>query len=371
MLTVALVAGGLLLLTWAVYPLVMRGLASLTTEPSSAAPSIWPKVTAVVATREEPSLVEARVRDLLAADYPPERLDVVVAIDASRGLAPANHPAASSRVTVVRGDAPGGKAAALNAAVRSATGDMLVFTDTHQRFDAGAVRALVVALADGKFGVVSGQLELPEGRHRSPVEHYWRLERRLRDDEARLGSAIGVSGSIYAMRRDLWSPLPAGLILDDLYVPMRLILAGHRVGFTSRARAFDARRTDTEQEFRRKVRTLTGNFQLCAWLPGILVPWRNPVWAQFLLHKLLRLLTPWLVLSSILGLLGLAISSWGWGVLLYPIGACVIVLVIAELLGVRRTILAYARWLLTMQAAVVVATLNGLTARWDVWGIRR
>ena len=367
MLTIALAAGGLLLLTWVVYPLVMRGLASLTTEASSAAPSMWPKVTAVVATREEPSLVEARVRDLLAADYPADRLDVVVAIDASRGPAPADHPAASSCVTVVRGDAPGGKAAALNAAVRSATGDVLVFTDTHQRFDAGAVRALVVALADGKFGVVSGQLELPEGRRRSPVEHYWRLERRLRDDEARVGSAIGVSGSIYAMRHDLWSPLPAGLILDDLYVPMRLILAGHRVGFTSRARAFDARRTDTEQEFRRKVRTLTGNFQLCAWLPGVLAPWRNPVWAQFLLHKLLRLLTPWLVLAIGGTLLGLATSVRGWAlpVVLVVAGA----LVAGSLLSALRVpgVVQIARWLAMMLAAVVVATYYGLLGRWDVW----
>jgi hypothetical protein len=366
-LTIAVIAGGLLLLTWGVYPLVMRGLASGRAEPVSVPPMTWPTVTAVVATREEPPLVESRVRDLLAADYPADRLTVVVAIDAAHGSDPRAYRVALPGVTVVPGDGAGGKAATLNAAARAATGDILVFTDTHQRFDAGAIRLLVEELLGGPFDVVSGQLDLPEGRRRSLLEHYWRLERRLRADEARMASAIGVSGSIYAMPRALWAPLPAGLILDDLYVPMRLALAGHRIGFSTRARACDGRRTVVDQEFRRKVRTLTGNFQLCAWLPGVLLPGRNPVWFQFVIHKLLRLLTPWLLLALGLSLLGLAISAWGWGVLLALMAGIAATVAVAEILGVRRVLLRHARWLLSMQAAILVATLNGVTGRWNVW----
>jgi biofilm PGA synthesis N-glycosyltransferase PgaC len=215
-LIIILIAGGLLLLTWGIYPLVMRGLASGRTEEVSVPPATWPTVTAVVATREEPPLVESRIRDLLAADYPADRLTVVVAIDAAHGGDPRTYPMTLPGVTVVPGEAAGGKAATLNAAVQAATGDILVFTDTHQRFDAGAIRLLVEELVCGPYDVVSGQLDLPEGRRRSLVEHYWRLERRLRADEAKVASAIGVSGSIYAMPRELWAPLPAGLILDDL-----------------------------------------------------------------------------------------------------------------------------------------------------------
>lgn len=367
MLALTVVAGALLVLTWGVYPLVVHGLASLRRASRPAAAQPLPTVTVVIATREDGDLVLARIRDALAADYPAELLDVIVALDHAVAVDPKDIGRPEPRATVVRGDPPGGKAAALNAGVRAATGEILIFSDTHQRFDPGAIAALVRALGDPSFGAVSGQLELPDAGHRSLVEHYWRFERRLRRDEARLHSAIGVSGSIYAMRRRLWSALPAGLILDDLYVPMQLILHGHRVGFEPSARAHDSRRTAVEQEFQRKVRTLTGNFQLCAWLPAVLLPWRNPVWLSFVSHKLLRLLTPWLALAMLAGMAALAIGAWGWWTIVIGAGAAAIALMLAELLGLRRRMMTYVRWLWTMQAAVAVATMNGLTGRWNVW----
>lgn len=367
MLALTFTAGALLLLTWAVYPLVVHSLAALRRAPPPA-PHAWlPTVTVVIATREDGELVRARVRDAMAADYPDSLLNVVVALDHAGAPDPKDIDCREPRASIVRGDAPGGKAAALNAGVRAATGEILVFSDTHQRFEPDAIAALVRALGDRSFGAVSGQLELPEAGHRSLVEQYWRFERRLRRDEARLHSAIGVSGSIYAMRRELWTPLPAGLILDDLYIPMRLILGGHRVGFDASARAHDSRRTAVEQEFQRKVRTLTGNFQLCAWLPDVLLPWRNPVWLPFVLHKLLRLLTPWLGLALLAGMAGLAITAWGWWTLAVVAGMALLGILLAELLGLRKRLMTYLRWLWTMQAAVAVATMNGLTGRWNVW----
>ncbi|HEU4762461.1 MAG TPA: glycosyltransferase [Gemmatimonadales bacterium] len=367
MLALTVVAGTLLLLTWGVYPLVVHALASFRPARSPVLPDPPATVTVVIATREDGDLVCARVRDALAADYPAALLNVVVAIDHAAAADLKDIDCREPRATIVRGDAPGGKAAALNAGVRAANGEILVFSDTHQRFEQDAIGALVRALGDPSFGAVSGQLELPETGHRSLVEQYWRFERRLRRDEARLRSAIGVSGSIYAMRRQLWAPLPAGLILDDLYIPMRLILGGHRVGFDASARAHDSRRTAAEQEFQRKVRTLTGNFQLCAWLPAVLLPWRNPVWLSFLLHKLLRLLTPWLGLALLVGVAGLAISAWGWWALATAAAVALFGVLLAELLGLRERLMTYLRWLWTMQAAVAVATINGLTGRWNVW----
>jgi cellulose synthase/poly-beta-1,6-N-acetylglucosamine synthase-like glycosyltransferase len=292
---------------------------------------------------------------------------VVVALDAASGRQPDPSVALDPRVQVVPGDAPGGKASALNAAVREARGQLLVFTDSHQRFDPGAIAALAACLSDARYGAVSGRLELPEGKRRSLLEHYWRFERRLRRDEARIHSAIGVSGSIYAMRRELWKPLPAGLILDDLYVPMRLVLQGHRVGFTDHAIALDSRRTDAETEFHRKVRTLTGNFQLCAWLPGVLLPVRNPVWLQFVLHKLLRLLTPWLALIFATAVAIDTFTRWGPGVLGVAAGGVFLAWLLASVLGIRDRAIAYLRWFATMQAAIAVATINGVIGRWDVW----
>jgi cellulose synthase/poly-beta-1,6-N-acetylglucosamine synthase-like glycosyltransferase len=364
----------LLGIIWLGYPLVVALLARLwrarrvTARP---APAELPRVSVVVASADPAAQVEARVRDLLAATYPADRLEIVVAIDAVNGRARAEELSGlGEHVRVVTGDLPGGKAATLNAGVRAAAGEVLAFTDTHQRFEPDAIAALVVALrADPRLGAVSGALALSAGRRaRTPAEWYWVMERALRANEARLHSVVGVTGAVYAMWRDLWAPLPAGLILDDLYVPMRLVLGGRRVGFEPAARATDARTFTASQEFRRKVRTLTGNLQLCAWLPGVLAPWRNPIWLQFLCHKLLRLLTPYLALGAALALAAWVVGAlWrlgGWRALAIATGGALLALAHP---AVRRRVARQLEWVVLLQAAAVLATVNGVRGRWTVW----
>ena len=176
-----------------------------------------------------------------------------------------------------------------------------------------------------------------------------------------------LASSTYAMRRSLWTPLPAGLILDDLYVPMRLVLGGQRVGFTDSARAFDTRTTEPSEEYRRKVRTLTGNFQLCAWLPAVLVPGRNPVWVQFVLHKLLRLLTPYLLVCLGAAILAILVGRFGLYTLVAGAGALVLLALAAGAAGKWRAVRNLAAWGISLQAAIVTATYYGLRGRWDVW----
>jgi cellulose synthase/poly-beta-1,6-N-acetylglucosamine synthase-like glycosyltransferase len=330
-----------------------------------------PLVSVVVASADTAGDIRARVRNLFDTTYPADRLEVVVALDAVNGKATAAELAGvDGRLRVVTGDEPGGKSSTLNAGVRAATGEILVLTDTHQRFDAESIPALVRALeADPRLGAVSGALAVSGGRRpRTPGEWYWHFERRLRADEARLHSVVGVTGAIYAMRRPLWAPLPAGLLLDDLYVPMRLVLAGHRVGFAEEARAVDGRTFDARQEFRRKVRTLTGNVQLVAWLPSVLLPWRNPIWLQFLCHKLLRLLTPYLALVLVIALGGWMVASlWraaGWAGL-FAAAALPALLLLHP--GLRRRVIRQAEWVVLMQAAAMLAMANGVRGRWTVW----
>ena len=149
---------------------------------------------------------------------------------------------------------------------------------------------------------------------------------------------------------------------------MRLVLDGRRVGFVHDAIAHETRQVVPSQEYRRKVRTLTGNFQLCAWLPGILVPVRNPIWIQFVCHKLLRLATPWCAAAAAIGCGALALRAAGdaakWVVAAALAGA---VWLLLGRDGAARKLRGAAMQLATLQAAVLTATVNGLRGRWDVW----
>jgi cellulose synthase/poly-beta-1,6-N-acetylglucosamine synthase-like glycosyltransferase len=260
----------------------------------------------------------------------------------------------------------------LNAAVNAARGEVLVFTDTFQRFEPDAIEHLVAALCVPQVGASSGSLELGSGAGaRTLTDRYWSYERALRRNESRVHSSVGVTGAIWALRRSLWTPLPEHLILDDVYTPMRVVLQGRRVAFSERARAHETRRPSIAHEYRRKVRTLTGVIQLCAWLPAVLVPIRNPIWPQFVFHKLLRLLTPYWVLAIVVW--GVALG--GRWLLAHPLAA-VGLLLLTPLVAydywrsprsLARRAYGAAASLMVLQVAVVVATANGLRRQWDVW----
>jgi len=373
-LIVGLTAVVFIIVIWFGYPVAMRALGALRGSVQTVPSTFLPSVSVVLASRDDAESIRARVSDLLDGDYPASILEVIVARDAmtcdsdvseSEFLGPADI------VSVIVGDAPGGKSATLNAGVRAARNDILVFADTAQRFDRAAIRALVAQLDQPGVGAVSGMLELPDTVHGSlnMAERYWRYERWLRLWEARVHSCVGVTGAIYAMPRRLWEPLPANLILDDLYVPMRLAIQGWRVLFTPDARARDVRRFAPAQEYRRKVRTLTGVIQVCAWLPGVLNPVRNPLWLQFTFHKLLRLLTPYLAIVALIGIAWALVSRlllWEGGVeVLVGIGVvCGALCLIPRIRGVLKVQLA---WGVALQGSIVVATIHGMRGKWDVW----
>jgi cellulose synthase/poly-beta-1,6-N-acetylglucosamine synthase-like glycosyltransferase len=369
-LLAALIALLALAIIWLGYPAAVRLLAVL--RPRSAPEMQLPKgISVILASRDDSESIRARVENLLETAYPGELVEVIVALDAVNAEStPDELYALHERVRVVIGDAPGGKSATLNAAVRAASNPVLVFADTKQRFDRDSIPALVAGLAYDRIGAVSGMLELP-GAHGSLnlAERYWRLERWLRKWEARLHSSIGVTGAIYAMRRDLWKPLPANLILDDVYLPMRLVLDGWRVSFTAGARARDVRRFEADQEYRRKVRTLTGVIQVCAWLPDVLNPSRNPIWLQFVFHKLLRLLTPYLMAIVLVGMawaMVAALLSITLGTQLL-LGVALIGIALCLVPRIRQAVKSQIAWGVAMQSSIVVATVNGVRGRWDVW----
>ncbi|HEX9101425.1 MAG TPA: glycosyltransferase family 2 protein, partial [Polyangia bacterium] len=141
----------------------------------------------------------------------------------------------------------------------------------------------------------------------------------LRRWESAAGSTIGVSGALYALRRELWRPLPVETILDDVLVPMRARLAGRRVVLEPLAKAFD-RAAESPREFVRKVRTLSGNFQLLALEPALAAPWRNPSWFGLVSHKLVRLFVPYAMVTALVATFGLP-EPWRFLLLGAQLGA--------------------------------------------------
>jgi cellulose synthase/poly-beta-1,6-N-acetylglucosamine synthase-like glycosyltransferase len=311
---------GFIAYVYAGYPLLLgvwaRVVARL--KPATAAPGRSqparadqpPSVSIIIAARNEARRLPARLDNLLASDYPVDRLQIIVASDGStddtvEALAPYR-----DRIELLLLPASG-KAAALNHAAAHAHGRILVFADARQRFAPDAIRRLVSHFVDPRIGAVSGEL-LIDGSGSTigdGVGAYWRYEKWLRRRESIVGSTLGVTGAIYAMRRWLWQPLPADTLLDDVLGPMRVVLRGYRVIFDPQAHAFDAAAGDASAEMRRKVRTLAGNFQLLTQEPRLLVPFANPVWLQFLSHKVGRLFVPYALAAALIASAALATTS--------------------------------------------------------------
>ncbi|HLQ76819.1 MAG TPA: glycosyltransferase family 2 protein, partial [Terriglobia bacterium] len=194
-----------------------------------------------------------------------------------------------------------GKAEAINRAVRSARGTVLVFLDARQSLNRNVIRELTANFSDPEVGAVSGELILVKDGG-SGIGLYWKYEKFIRMSESRIHSVAGATGAIYAIRRECFRELPEDTILDDVVLPMSIVLSGKRVVMDPAAQAFDRVSEDPKSEFRRKVRTLTGNFQLLSYMPELLSPGRNPIFLQFISHKVARLLCPY-------ALTGLLISN--------------------------------------------------------------
>jgi len=289
--------------TLAGYDLALRGFARLRPRPVRKRP-IRPVVSVVVVAHNEGGRIGARIENLLALDYPPDRLDVVIASDGSTDDTVERARAIGGRVQVVAFARRRGKTAVLNEVVPRVRGTVVVLADARQQFDRRAIAALVESFADPVVGAVSGELMLtaPDADDTAAggsQAAYWDREKRIRHLESLSDSMVGATGAIYALRRDLFEPIPAEAILDDVLIPMRIVRQGYRVVFEPDARAFDRRSASARQEFVRKVRTIAGNFQMFAREPWLLNPRRNRLWMQTVSHKALRLLLPVLFLAAL------------------------------------------------------------------------
>jgi poly-beta-1,6-N-acetyl-D-glucosamine synthase len=253
-------------------------------------------VTVLLAVHNGERWLREKLNCLLSLDYPAELLHVIVISDGSTDATVSIAGEFTSRGVECLAIPKSGKALALNAGLEKAKGEIVFFTDVRQPLEKDSLRELVSHFADPSVGVVSGELIIREGDSlaETNVGLYWKYEKWIRIKLSRIDSVLGATGCIYAMRRSLTKPLPAGCLLDDMYLPLCAFFRGYRVLFDSNALAYD-QATSLNSEFRRKVRTLAGVYQLMGYFPALLGS-GNRMWVHFVSHKLGRLLVPFALL---------------------------------------------------------------------------
>jgi cellulose synthase/poly-beta-1,6-N-acetylglucosamine synthase-like glycosyltransferase len=240
-----------------------------------------------------------KLESLLALDYPRELVEIIVASDGSTDRTCSIVEEFDVRLLRLP---KSGKAVALNRLVEEARGEVLFFTDVRQPVAPESLKHLVACLQDPTVGAATGELFIRRGEsdEEANVGLYWRYEKWIRRRLSALDSILGATGCIWAMRRDLVVPLPAGTLLDDVYQPLNVFFRGYRVVMEETARAWDDP-TPLKGEFRRKVRTQAGMYQILRAYPQLLGP-ANRMWLHFVSHKVGRLLLPF-------ALIAIAVSS--------------------------------------------------------------
>ena len=276
---------------YAIYPLLLAAANRIAGRRLPSADSAHrPAVTLICPVHNEERRIEEKVRNLLALDYPAGRLQIVVVGDGcSDRTLPLALAEGRGRVEIVELPQRGGKAAALNAGIARATGELLFFTDAGIVLEPGSLGALAGHFADPAVGCVSGE-DAIEGSGGEGL--YGRLELWLRREEAKLHSIAGASGCLYAMRRSLCRPFRAGMAPDFLSV-LETVRAGSRAISEPGARGSMTATASARAEFSRKARTFLRGITALAGNAALLNPFRHPAFSFILLsHKLARWLAP-------------------------------------------------------------------------------
>ena len=259
--------------------------------PIVAAPGPLPSVTVLLTVHNAAEVLAERLEDLLATDYPRDRLRIVVASDGSSDATVAIAEAFAGRGPITVLALPrGGKSATQTAAMATIDGDIVVMTDADAAFAPDCIRALVAPFADPTVGCTTAELLMRDGPGAIAGAQgaYWRAELRLRQAESRLGILAVTSGPAMAVRRGLFRPLPED-VGEDCIVPLDVVRQGYRVVHVATAIAHDQMNHDAGRELRARIRMTARNW-IGTWRhPALLAPWRHPGYALALWsHKLLR-----------------------------------------------------------------------------------
>lgn len=311
-----------------------------------------PALTVLLTVHNEEAVIEDRIANILECDYRQDRLEIVVASDGSTDRTDSlvtRHP--SSRVRLFRPEARSGKSDTQNQALKTATGEIVLFTDAGTRFAKEFLREIVRPFGQPEIGGVDGHLTFRTSGAGQPVAeaqgYYWRQELTIRHFESALGILAVASGACLAIRKNLLCRIPS-TVGEDCTVPLDVVRAGHRMVHQRTALAFDTIESSSAGEFKSRARMTLRNLQGTLMYRDLLNPLKHPgiSWALWS-HKLLRWFSPLFIIAWVFSSLVALADGGRWPVALPAIlfATCsLMVLFCPRLRGVRglRTLWSFA-----------------------------
>jgi cellulose synthase/poly-beta-1,6-N-acetylglucosamine synthase-like glycosyltransferase len=315
--TVFWTAWALVFYAYGIYPLLVAGLSRAFGERRPAYPkeildTDLPRVAMVVAAYNEIGVIEDKLANTWKLDYPEEKFRLWVGSDGSGdGTAEVLKSTSHPRLNAFPFEARRGKMAVLNDLMSRVDADLVVMSDANTMYAPDAVRKLVRHFTDPRIGCVSGVLSLDQGGGVSGEGLYWKYEVWIKRNESRLGFLVGCNGGIYALRRELYEPLPESTIVDDFVLTMRVLEKGFKIRLDTEARATEPPCPSARAEMVRKIRIGAGDFQALSLTRALLHPRHGWKALGFWSHKVMRWLVPFFLLAALIANLGL-IATQGW-----------------------------------------------------------
>ena len=295
------------------YPSIIYLLSKIKSNPDKNY-DFLPSITIIISVYNEEKLIQKKIDNLFSLNYPDDLIEVIIVTDGSNDTT-ASIIRKNSSVKLIESKERLGKAECVNRAVAVAHNDVLILMDVRQIVEQNAIKELVSNLSNDVVGAVSGELVYRESSDINQTTEnagfYWKYEKMIRKAESKVGSVQGVTGALYAIKKDLMPKIKEGTILDDVYVPMSVIKNGYRVLFEPGAIIYDNASVNEAVERKRKIRTIAGNYQLISMNKWLLSPILNPTFFQYFSHKILRLMSPFFLSFTLLSLFYLAIFNYG------------------------------------------------------------
>ena len=350
------------------YPLILAGWGVWMRKPIRKA-AITPRMTVFIAAHNEEAVIEAKLQNALALDYPAELLDIVVASDGSTDRTNEIAARFAPQVRLLTLSPRQGKISAIIEGMGQVTSEIVVFSDANTFLEPDALRALAQNFADPEVGGVSGDVALVGERAAlgRSEDLYYRYERHVQHSESEIGSMIGADGALYAVRRELFDSPSSDTILDDMAIPMGVVRTGRRVVLELAARAHERGSETAREEFARKSRVIAGAVQFLTRRDSAVPVNNRQVIVSLVSHKALRWFSPGFATCAFLSSVALSSASHGYA-LAAGAQALLMALGLAGCVPALRRIgvVSIAHYFCLVQVAAVVGLCNGLTGRQTV-----